>query len=82
MGYDEIYPENDIKRYVLPYCKTTSIPIYIIGHSFGGVWNAAHLSKRLASMGYKINMLITLDPVSGSSGVDYLQICILNLLYL
>lgn len=70
LGYDEIYPENDIKRYVLPYCKTTSIPIYIIGHSFGG-WNAAHLSKRLASMGYKINMLITLDPVSGSSGVDY-----------
>lgn len=70
LGYDELYPENDIKRYVLPYCEATSIPIYIIGHSFGG-WNAAHLSKRLASMGYKINMLITLDPVSGSSGVDY-----------
>lgn len=40
--------------------KTT--PIFIIGHSLGG-WNGAHLSQILTNAGYKVKMLITLDPV-------------------
>lgn len=37
-------------------------PVYIIGHSLGG-WNGAHLSKVLADKGYRIPVLVTLDPV-------------------
>lgn len=69
-GYDELYPESDIKKYIIKEIENKNIPIFIVGHSFGG-WNAAHLSKRLVQMGYKVNILITLDPVSGSSGVEY-----------
>ena len=36
--------------------------IFIIGHSLGG-WNGAHLSQILTDKGYKVEMLITLDPV-------------------
>lgn len=39
-----------------------TIPIFIIGHSLGG-WNGAHLSQILTDKGYKVKMLITLDPV-------------------
>ena len=39
-----------------------SIPIFIVGHSLGG-WNGAHLSQILTDDGYKIKMLVTLDPV-------------------
>lgn len=46
------------------------IPIYIIGHSLGG-WNGAHLSQILTDLGYKIGMLITLDPV-GEGFIVYL----------
>lgn len=70
LGYDELYPESDIKKYVIKEIENKNIPIFIVGHSFGG-WNAAHLSKRLVQMGYKVKMLITLDPVSGSSGVEF-----------
>ena len=38
------------------------IPIYIVDHSLGG-WNGAHLSQILADKGYKIKILVTLDPV-------------------
>lgn len=70
LGYDELYPESDIKKYVVKEIENKNVPIFIVGHSFGG-WNAAHLSKRLVQMGYKVNILITLDPVSGASGVDF-----------
>ncbi|RRD56690.1 MULTISPECIES: type VI secretion system tube protein TssD [Bacteroidales] len=70
LGYDELYPEKDIKDNILSKINSSNTPIYIIGHSFGG-WNAAHLSKRLKAKGHKIKMLITLDPVSGINGVEF-----------
>ncbi|MHC8338219.1 alpha/beta hydrolase [Pseudomonas sp. HLT2-19-2] len=37
-------------------------PVYIVGHSLGG-WNGAHLSAVLSNRGYRIPVLVTLDPV-------------------
>ena len=36
--------------------------IFVVGHSLGG-WNGAHLTQILTDKGYKIETLITLDPV-------------------
>jgi pimeloyl-ACP methyl ester carboxylesterase len=61
-GYDDARGSNDIKKMFKAHVPDKSTSIYLIGHSLGG-WNAAHLSALLTSDGYKIEMLITLDPV-------------------
>jgi len=62
LGYNEVRGEQKILRNVLKKIPSEYTRIYIVGHSLGG-WNGAHLSSILASHGYTVNMLITLDPV-------------------
>ncbi|MCU1717816.1 alpha/beta hydrolase [Pseudomonas sp. 5P_3.1_Bac2] len=62
LGYNEARGNEDINTYVLKNIPTKAIPVYIVGHSLGG-WNGAHLSRHLADAGYRVEMLITLDPV-------------------
>ena len=57
-------PHGGVSLAVPAHRVPTKIPVYIIGHSFGG-WNAAHLCRRLADGGYNVRMLVTLDPVGG-----------------
>lgn len=61
-GYYEIYGDDRIKQNILPLIKTKSQKIIIIGHSLGG-WNGIWLSKKLRDLGYRVELLITLDPV-------------------
>lgn len=62
LGYNEVRGKQDIQRYVLSLIPYKSCPIYIVGHSLGG-WNGAHLTKLMSEWGYRMQMLITLDPV-------------------
>ncbi|HUE92618.1 alpha/beta hydrolase [Pseudomonas sp.] len=62
LGYSEVRGGWDIDKYVYKGIPDKSAPVYIVGHSLGG-WNGAHLSKILSEKGYKVEMLITLDPV-------------------
>ncbi|MFK3775686.1 alpha/beta hydrolase [Pseudomonas sp. NPDC089406] len=61
-GYDDAKGEDDIKEHFISHIPSKESPIYIIGHSLGG-WNGAHLSRLLSEQGYKIKILVTLDPV-------------------
>ncbi|WP_248804274.1 alpha/beta hydrolase [Pseudomonas sp. MWU13-2100] len=75
-GYNEVRGGRDIKEHITNLIPNKSCPIYIVGHSLGG-WNGAHLSKILSDEGYKIALLITLDPVGKGflvwlgSNIDY-----------
>ncbi|MCX7289513.1 hypothetical protein [Janthinobacterium sp.] len=63
IGYDDAKGEEDIKSSVLNKIEDKdNTYIYLIGHSLGG-WNAAHLSSYLMDEGYKVEYLVTLDPV-------------------
>lgn len=62
LGYSDVRGGWDIDKYVYKGIPDKSAPVYIVGHSLGG-WNGAHLSKILSEKGYKVEMLITLDPV-------------------
>ena len=62
LGYNEVRGKKDIQKNVLNIIPYKSCPIYIVGHSLGG-WNGAHLTSLMSEWGYKINMLVTLDPV-------------------
>ncbi|MFI8744372.1 alpha/beta hydrolase [Pseudomonas sp. NPDC077186] len=62
LGYSDVRGDWDIDKYVYKGVPDKSAPVYIVGHSLGG-WNGAHLSKILSEKGYKVEMLITLDPV-------------------
>lgn len=62
LSYAEVKGADDIEINVIKNIPSKKTPIFIIGHSLGG-WNGAHLSNILASRGYDIEMLITLDPV-------------------
>jgi hypothetical protein len=62
VGYNDVRGKKDIQRNVLVLIPYKSCPVYIVGHSLGG-WNGAHLTKIMSDWGYKIKMLITLDPV-------------------
>ncbi|WP_454564196.1 alpha/beta hydrolase [Pseudomonas sp. AIG] len=62
LGYNEVRGKQDIQRHVLSLIPYKSCPVYIVGHSLGG-WNGAHLSKIMSDWGYRVQMLITLDPV-------------------
>lgn len=53
---------DDIEDKITSNIFEKETPVFIIGHSLGG-WNGAHLSKVLTDKGYKVKMLITLDPV-------------------
>jgi pimeloyl-ACP methyl ester carboxylesterase len=61
-GYDDARGTNDIKKQFKAHITDKTVSVYLIGHSLGG-WNAAHLSAILTKDGYKVEMLITLDPV-------------------
>lgn len=62
LGYNEVSGKKDIQKYVLDVIPYKSCPVYVVGHSLGG-WNGAHLTKIMFDWGYKIKMLVTLDPV-------------------
>lgn len=62
LGYNDVRGKQDIQRNVLSLIPYKSCPVYIVGHSLGG-WNGAHLTKIMSDWGYRIQMLITLDPV-------------------
>lgn len=62
LGYGDVRGDNDIDKNVYKGIPDKSMPVYIVGHSLGG-WNGAHLSKILSEKEYKVEMLITLDPV-------------------
>lgn len=62
IGYNSFVSEEGLKANVLDKISDLTTSVYIIGHSLGG-WNGAHLSKVLADKGYRIPVLVTLDPV-------------------
>lgn len=62
LGFEEVRGKKDIEKYVLGTIPSRKLPVYIVGHSLGA-WNGAHLSAILVEKGYKVPMLITLDPV-------------------
>lgn len=62
LSYSDVRGGWDIDKYIYKGVPDKSTPVYIVGHSLGG-WNGAHLSKILSKKGYKVEMLITLDPV-------------------
>jgi len=62
LGYHEVHSASAIERLILPVIPDKATPIYIVGHSIGA-WNGAHLSHRLSEWGYRVEMLVTLDPV-------------------
>lgn len=68
-GYYEVYGDANIKANVLRYLPDKSVPVMIVGHSLGG-WNGAHLSSTLTKFGYKVELLVTLDPVGEGSIVS------------
>ena len=68
-GYYEVYGDANIKTNVLRYLPDKTIPVVIVGHSLGG-WNGAHLSSTLTKAGYKVELLVTLDPVGEGAMVS------------
>lgn len=62
IGYYEIYGDERIQKNVIAKISDNASPIVIVGHSLGG-WNGAHLSGWLNAAGYRVQMLVTLDPV-------------------
>lgn len=62
LGYHEVRGEPAIGRLVTAAIPDKATPIYIVGHSIGA-WSGAHLSQRLSEWGYRVEMLVTLDPV-------------------
>lgn len=44
-------------------------PLVIVEHSFGS-WNGAHLSSTPTKTGYKVELLVTLDPVGKGAMVS------------
>ncbi|MFJ4497284.1 alpha/beta hydrolase [Pseudomonas atacamensis] len=62
IGYNAFTSDEGLNANVLAKIPDLTTPVYIIGHSLGG-WNGAHLSKVLADRGYRIPVLVTLDPV-------------------
>ena len=69
LGYNEINGKSDIKNNVEDNIDDKiNTYVYIIGHSLGG-WNGAHLSGKLTENGYKVHLLITLDPVGEGIGI-------------
>ncbi len=62
LDYKEAKGPIDVPKNVIKRIPSKDTYVYIIGHSLGG-WNGAYLSHTLALKGYKVEMLITLDPV-------------------
>ena len=62
LGYHEVWSAAAIGRLVAAEIHDKATPIYIVGHSLGA-WSGAHLSQRLTEWGYRVEMLVTLDPV-------------------
>lgn len=65
LGFEEACGNKDINEHVTAKIPDATTHVYIVGHSLGG-WNGAHLSQILTDNGYKVKMLITLDPVGTS----------------
>ena len=62
LGYNAFMSEEDLENNVIGKISNCNTAVYIIGHSLGG-WNGAHLSAVLSDRGFKVKMLVTLDPV-------------------
>ena len=73
-GYNEIYGEDRINKNVISFIPNKEgTEIFIIGHSLGG-WNGAHLTQKLNSKGFKVKVLVTLDPVEARTGTAVVDI--------
>lgn len=68
LGYYEIYGDARIRKNVIQKLHDKTQAIIIVGHSLGG-WNGAWLADKLSAMGYRVELLITLDPVGTGRGV-------------
>lgn len=62
LSYNAFINDDDLEKNVISRIPNCSTAIYIVGHSLGG-WNGAHLSSVLTDRGFKVKMLMTLDPV-------------------
>lgn len=62
LGYYEVYKGNLTKSVLSIIPSKDGISVFVVGHSLGG-WNGAHLVEILNNKGYKIDSLITIDPV-------------------
>ncbi|WP_322034224.1 hypothetical protein [Paraburkholderia sp. J76] len=66
LGFYEVFGDSNVKNNILSQIPSTDTSVFIVGHSLGG-WNGAHLSHILSSEGYRVDLLVTLDPV----GIHY-----------
>ncbi|MBB4866543.1 pimeloyl-ACP methyl ester carboxylesterase [Pseudomonas nitritireducens] len=62
LDYKQAKGDAEIEEHFLRAVPSKAMPIYIVGHSLGA-WNGAHLSRILTEKGYRVAMLVTLDPV-------------------
>ena len=62
LGYNEVRGYENINKNVIAKIPSRTTSIFIVGHSLGG-WNGAHLSEILNNKNFKVEMLVTLDPV-------------------
>lgn len=62
LSYNDFLTDEGLQANVLAKAPDLTTPVYIVGHSLGG-WNGAHLSAVLSNRGYRIPVLVTLDPV-------------------
>jgi len=69
LSYNAFISDEDLEKNVISRIPNCSTAVYIVVHSLGG-WNGAHLSSILTDRGFKVKMLMTLDPV-GEGKVVY-----------
>ena len=62
LGYEELFAPKIFNKYIEKLPDNQRCCINIIGHSLGG-WNSAHFTNVLKYKNYKVNTLITIDPV-------------------
>jgi len=73
LGYADVYGLKKIRKNILAFLPNKGgTSVNIIGFSLGA-WNGAHLSQILTNQGYKVNVLITLDPVGINIGVKLIS---------
>ncbi|WP_297577488.1 hypothetical protein [uncultured Deefgea sp.] len=72
LSYADAKGDDDIEKQFISRIKEKDTLIYLVGHSLGA-WNSAHLSNLLTKKGYKVEFLITLDPVGDGVAVSLLS---------
>lgn len=62
LGYHEVCDEASVRREIDARVPDRTMPVHLVGHSIGA-WSAAHLTQWLGEHGYRVETLVTLDPV-------------------